>query len=146
MSVGAGASPRPAGAQSKASIKITRQPSIIYMPTFIMETMGLIEAHAAKLGTSGLKVEWVTFNGEGAATDALLADGVDMVNTGVGNMLLLWDRTRGRMKGIIATRAEPLMLVTREPRIKTLADFGPADRIAVPCRRSRLRPRRSCCP
>lgn len=36
LSLGAGASPKPAGAQSKASIKITRQPSIIYMPTFIM--------------------------------------------------------------------------------------------------------------
>ena len=119
-------------AQTKTSIKITRQPSIIYMPTFVMEAQGLIEAHAAKLGTPGVKAEWVTFNGGGAATDALLADAVDMVNTGVGNMLLLWDRTRGRVKGIVATCAEPLVLVSREPRIKALADFGPADRIAVP--------------
>ncbi len=128
----AGVAAGPARAQAKTSIKITRQPSIIYMPTFVMEAQGLIEAHAAKLGVPGLKAEWVTFNGGGAATDALLADAVDMVNTGVGNMLLLWDRTRGRVKGIVATCAEPLVLVSREPRIRTLADFGPADRIAVP--------------
>jgi len=119
-------------AQGKTGIKITRQPSIVYMPTFVMEAQGLIESQAAKLGVPSLKAEWVTFNGGGAATDALLADAVDMVNTGVGNMLLLWDRTRGRVKGIVATCAEPLVLVTREPRIKTLADFGPTDRIAVP--------------
>lgn len=132
LSLGARALVGPARAQAKTSIKITRQPSIIYMPTFIMEAQGSIEAHAAKLGAPGLKAEWVTFNGGGAATDALLADAVDMVNTGVGNMLLLWDRTRGRVKGVVATCAEPLVLVTRESRIRTLADFGAADRIAVP--------------
>lgn len=132
---GATAAPFAAGralAQGKAAIKITRQPSIIYMPTFIMEAGKLIEAHAAKLGAAGLSVEWITFNGGGSATDALLADSVDMVNTGVGNMLLLWDRTRGRVKGVVATCAEPLVLVTRDPRIKTLADFRPGDKIAVP--------------
>ena len=124
--------PGKAQPQTRTGIKITRQPSIVYMPTFVMEVQGLIEAQATKLGAPSLRVEWVTFNGGGAATDALLADAVDMVNTGVGNMLLLWDRTRGRVKGVVATCAEPLVLVTREPRIKTLADFGPADRIAVP--------------
>ena len=119
-------------AQAKTAIKITRQPSIIYIPTYIMEAGKLIEAHAAKLGAPGLAVEWITFNGGGNATDALLADSVDMVNTGVGNMLLLWDRTRGRVKGVVATCAEPLVLVSRDPRIKTLADFRPGDKIAVP--------------
>ncbi len=121
-----------ARAQGKTAIKITRQPSIIYMPTFIMEAGKLMEGHAARLGAPGLSVEWVTFNGGGASTDALLADSVDMVNTGVGNMLLLWDRTRGRVKGVVATCAEPLVLVSRDPRIKTLADFRPGDKIAVP--------------
>ena len=114
------------------TVRITRQPSIIYMPTYIMEAQGLIEKHAAALGTPGVAVQWTTFNGGGAATDALLAGGVDMVNTGVGNMLLLWDRTRGRVKAFVATCAEPLVLVSRDPRIKSLADFGPTDRIAVP--------------
>jgi len=123
---------RAATAQEKTAVKITRQPSIIYMPTYIMEAQGLIERQAAALGVPGLKLEWITFNGGGAATDALLADAVDMVNTGVGNMLLLWDRTRGRVKGIVATCAEPLVLISRDPRIQKLEDFGPNDRIAVP--------------
>jgi len=102
------------------------------MPTYIMEAGKLIEAQAARHGVPGVTVDWITFNGGGGVTDALLAEGVDLANTGVGNMLLLWDRTKGRVKGIVATCAEPLVLISRNPRIKTLADFRPGDKIAVP--------------
>lgn len=122
----------PALAQQKAEISITRQPGVIYMPTHVIERQKLIEKHAERLGVPGLKVNWVNFSSGGAATDALLSGGVDLVNTGVGNMLLLWDRTKGGVKGIISTSAQPLELLTRNPNIKTLKDFGPADRIAVP--------------
>jgi len=114
------------------AIKITRQPSIIYMPTYVMEQRHLVEAHAAALGASPLRVEWLTFAGGGSATDAMLAGAIDVVNTGPGNLLLLWDRTKEGVKGIAASSALPLVLVTRDPRIKTLADFGPTDKIAVP--------------
>lgn len=116
----------------KGEIGITRQPSIIYMPSHIIEARRLIEKHADALGVPNLKVNWISFQGGGAATDALLAGNVDVVNTGVGNMLLLWDRTRGNVKGIIATSALPLILVTRKPEIKSIRDVGPTDRIAVP--------------
>lgn len=123
-----------AGAKAQATneIRITRQPSIIYMPTHIMEAQKLIEKHAAALGVKDPKASWVTFSGGGTATDALLSGNVDVVNTGVGNMLLLWDRTRGGVKGVVATSALPLILVTRKPEIKTLRDYGPTDKIAVP--------------
>ena len=121
-----------AGAQVATSMRVTRQPSIIYMPTYVMEQRQLIEKHAAALGAPGLKVEWLTFAGGGNATDALLAGSIDVIDTGPGNMLLLWDRTRGGVKGIIATSALPLVLVSRDPRLQTLRDFAGADKIAVP--------------
>ena len=65
-----------------------------------------------------------TFSGGGAQTDALLSGSVDVVNTGIGNLLLLWDRTKGGVKGIVATSAQPLTLISRNPKIKTLKDFG----------------------
>jgi NitT/TauT family transport system substrate-binding protein len=116
----------------KTELSITRQNGILYLPTHVMEKQQLIEQHAAKLGVPGVKVKWLTFNGGSAQTDALLAGGVDVVNTGVGNLLLLWDRTRGGVKGVIAISAQPLIMVTRDPKIKTLKDFGPTDKIAVP--------------
>ncbi len=119
-------------AQEKAEITITRQPSILYLPTQIIEKQQLIEKQAAKLGVPNLKVNWVNFSGGGSQTDAMLAGSIDIVNTGTGNLLLLWDRTKGGVKGIIATSAQPVTLISRDPRIKTIKDYGPTDKIAVP--------------
>jgi NitT/TauT family transport system substrate-binding protein len=122
----------PAGAQQKSEISITRQPGILYLPSHVMEKQHLIEKEAAKLGIPDLKVTWANLNGGGAQTDALLSGSVDVVNTGVGNLLLLWDRTRGGVKGIVANSALPLTLITRDPNIRTLKDYTATDKIAVP--------------
>ncbi|HEY9280891.1 MAG TPA: ABC transporter substrate-binding protein [Eoetvoesiella sp.] len=118
--------------QEKTEITITKQPSILYLPALVMEKQGLIEKNAAKDGIKDLKVTWRTFTSGGASTDALLSGNVQVVNSGVGNMLLLWDRTKGKVKGITTNSALPLTLVSRNPKIKTLKDFGPKDKIAVP--------------
>lgn len=121
-----------AQAQQKTEISLSRQPGIFYMPTHIIEKQKLIEKHAAALGLPGVTTKWVTFSGGGAQTDALLAGGVDILNTGTGNLLLLWDRTKGGVKGIVATSAQPMTLVSRDPHVKSIKDFGPNDKIAVP--------------
>lgn len=121
-----------AQAQQKTEISLSRQPGIFYMPTHIIEKQKLIEKHAAALGVPNITTKWITFSGGGAQTDALLAGGVDILNTGTGNLLLLWDRTRGGVKGIVACSAQPMTLISRDAHIKSLKDFGPGDKIAVP--------------
>lgn len=120
----------PAVAETKLSV--TRQPGIPYLPTHVIEKEKLIEKHARRLGVNDLVLSWLTFSGGGAATDALLSGNVDVLNTGVGNLLLLWDRTKGGVKGIVACSSQPMVLMTRDPRIQSLKDYGPADKIAVP--------------
>ncbi|MEO9339645.1 ABC transporter substrate-binding protein [Mesorhizobium sp. SB112] len=119
-------------AQEKTNVSITRQPGILYLASHVMETQKLIEKHAAADGVEGVTVEWRTFSGGGAQTDALLAGNVDVVNTGTGNLLLLWDRTRGKVKGIITSSAQPVIMVSNDPRIKSLEDIQETDKIAVP--------------
>ena len=121
-----------AQAQQKSEVAVSRQPGILYMPTHIIEKQKLIEKHAAMLGLKDVTVKWVTLSGGGAQTDALLAGGVDILNTGTGNLLLLWDRTKGGVKGIVACSAQPMTLISRDANIKSLKDFGPGDKIAVP--------------
>src|SRR3954468_22119449 len=121
-----------AQAQQKSEIAVSRQPGILYMPTHIIEKQKLIEKHAARLGLPNVTTRWVTLSGGGAQTDALLAGGVDILCTGTGNLLLLWDRTKGGVKGIVATSAQPMSLISRDERIKSIKDFGPGDKIAVP--------------
>ena len=118
--------------QQKSEINITRQPGILYLPSHVMEKQKLVEKHAAQLGVPNVKVNWLVLSGGGNQTDAMLSGSIDVVNTGVGNLLLLWDRTKGGVKGIVANSALPLTLVTRNPKIRTLRDYGPNDRIAVP--------------
>jgi NitT/TauT family transport system substrate-binding protein len=118
--------------QEKNNLSITRQPGILYLASHVMETQKLIEKDAAAEGVDGVTVEWRTFNGGGAQTDALLAGSVDVVNTGTGNLLLLWDRTRGKVKGIITSSAQPVIMVSNDPAIKSLKDIKPTDKIAVP--------------
>src|SRR3954463_9056228 len=122
----------PANAQQNSEISLSRQPGIFYMPSHIIEKQKLVEKHAAALGVPGVTVKWLTFSSGGAQTDALLAGGVDILNTGTGNLLLLWDRTRGGVKGIVATSAQPMTLISRDANIKSLKDIGPNDKIAVP--------------
>jgi NitT/TauT family transport system substrate-binding protein len=47
-------------------------------------------------------------------------------------MVLLWGKTNGNVKGIIGISGLPFELVTRNPNIKTIKDYGPNDRIALP--------------
>ncbi len=119
-------------AQEKTELVVSRQPGILYMPLHVIEKYKLIEKHAAKAGLSNPNVKWVSFANGGAQQDALIAGGVDVVNTGAGQLLLLWDRTRGGVKGICASTAAHLNLISREPRIKSLSDFKEGDKIAVP--------------
>jgi NitT/TauT family transport system substrate-binding protein len=115
-----------------SEIRITRQPSIVYLPLVVMEQAKLLEKRAAEAGLGDIKVNWITFTSGGASTEALLSGNVDLVTSGVSNLLLLWDRTRGEVKGVAAAAAVPMVLVTRNPDVKTIADFTEKDRIAVP--------------
>jgi NitT/TauT family transport system substrate-binding protein len=112
-------------------MRITKQPSIIYLPLVIMEQQKLVEKHAKAAGIE-LKANWMTFTSGGASTDALLSGNVDLVTSGATNLLLLWSRTNGQVKGVSGAGAVPMLLVTRNPNVKTLKDFTEKDRIAVP--------------
>mgnify|MGYP006274611055 FL=1 len=122
----------PVFAQQKAEINISRQPGILYLPTHIIEKNKLIEKHAQRLGLGTVTLKWLDFANGGAQQDALISGGVDIINTGTGQLLLLWDRTKGGVKGIVASSAAPLVFVSHDPKIQKLTDLTDADKIAVP--------------
>lgn len=128
----AGVAPQAVYAQEAEKLTVGRILGINFLPNYIMEAQGSVEKHARELGVPNFKVEWKTFSGGGGATDALLAGAVDVANAGASNLLLLWDRTRGGVKGIVSNAALPAVIVTTDPKLKTLKDYGPTDKIAVP--------------
>ena len=121
------------GARAEVSeIRITRLPGIIYLGAIVMERQHLVEAASAALGQPRLTARYITFASGGTATDALLSGNVEIVTTGPSNLLLLWDRTKGQVKGLAAAAATSLWFISADPSVKTLRDLTARDRIAVP--------------
>lgn len=114
-----------------AEITITKQPGLLFTPTLLMEHHKLVEKHAKAAGFE-LKANWVNLLSGGAANDALLSGSVHVVTSGVSNMLLLWGKTNGNIKAFQGVSGLPFKLLTRNPEIKTIKDYKPTDRIALP--------------
>jgi len=121
----------PARAEVSA-IRISKLYGLPFLSLVVVEQKRLIEKHAKALGLGEVKVDWVTFGGGGTATDSLLAGDVDFVSSGFTIELLLWSRTGGRVKALAAIGTVPLLLVTHNPNVRTIADLTDRDRIAVP--------------
>jgi NitT/TauT family transport system substrate-binding protein len=116
-------------------IRFARQFSMGYLQFNIMEHEKLLEKHARAMGIPDLKVSWATFNGPNAMNDALISGSVEIVSGGVPGLITIWARTKGtpqEVLGISALSSQPILLNTRNPAVKTISDFGPSDRIAVP--------------
>jgi len=125
---------RPAAAEA-SSIKLGKQYGLPFLPQMVMEDQKLIEKHAEKLGVPGLNVGWATMGGPGALNDALLSGQIQFVNVAAPSLATLWDKTFGtpiEVRAICTVQSMPYVLTTRNAKVKTVADFTDADRIAVP--------------
>jgi NitT/TauT family transport system substrate-binding protein len=124
----------PAAAQTP-EIRLARQYSMGYLQLNVMEHQQLIEKHARGLGIPEVKVSWITLNGPAAVNDALISGNIDVASGGTPGLLVLWSKTKGtaqEVRGISALSSQPFLLNTRNPAVKSIADFSDKDRIAVP--------------
>jgi NitT/TauT family transport system substrate-binding protein len=125
---------RPAFAQA-AHIRLGKQYGLPFLPQMVMEALKLIEKHAALNGVAALAVGWETMGGPGALNDGLLAGQIQFVNVAAPSLATLWDKTVGtpqEVRAVCAVQSMPYVLVTRNPAVRTIADFAADDRIAVP--------------
>lgn len=114
--------------------RIGVQPGLSYLVWYVAENDKLLEKHARQRGLTDFSVKWFrTANGT-VMNDALLADGLDLAATGMPQFITLWLKTKGKLniKGLSSYGSVPTVLVTRNPNVFTIKDFGDTDRIAVP--------------
>ena len=126
---------RSAAAQEAPLIRIVKQQGLGYLPQNVMEHQKLVEKHAERLGLTGLKIEWQALGGTGPLIDGMLSGNIHFAVTGAPALATLWDKTAGtpqEVRGLCAVHSLPFVLVTRNPAVKSLKDFGENDRIAVP--------------
>ncbi|WP_459616315.1 ABC transporter substrate-binding protein [Bordetella sp. 2513F-2] len=133
LAVVALASPTPAQAAESGRIRIAEQYGIVYLLLNVVRDHQLIEKHARAAGLD-VEVAWTRLSGGAAVNEALLSGAVDIGGAGVGPLLTLWDRTRGRqnVRGVASLGNFPYYLVSNNPKVRTLDDFTDQDRIAVP--------------
>ena len=125
------ATPAPA---AENELRIAQQYGFSYLQLMYMQKHRLVEQQAKAAGIADLKVTWAQFAGGNVMNDALLSGSLDIASGGVAPPIVLWDRTRGGLdvKMIAAMTSAPLFLNTTNPAIKSLKDFTPRDKIALP--------------
>ena len=122
-----------AAAAAEGRLRIAKQFGVVYLLLNVVEDQKLIEKHGKAAGLD-IKVDYVQLSGGSAVNDALLSGNIEIAGAGVGPLFTLWDRTRRRqnVKGVASLGNFPYYLVTNNPAVKSIADFGEKDRIAVP--------------
>jgi NitT/TauT family transport system substrate-binding protein len=120
-------------AHAEGKLRIAEQFGVVYLLLNVAQDQKLIEKHGKQQGVD-IDVDWVKLSGGSAVNDALLSGSIDVAGAGVGPLLTIWDRTNGKqnVKGIASLGNFPYYLVSTNPKVKTIADFTAADRIALP--------------
>ena len=118
-----------------SKVRISRQFGLAYLPMIVIEDQHLIEKNAKAAGLGDVETEWTQRTGSAADLDALLAGQADFIGPGIPTLATLWDKTAGtpqEARALIAMQSMPYVLVTRNPAVKTIADFTEKDKIALP--------------
>ena len=123
----------PARAESTL-IRIAMQPGVGQLPMSVLHGQALIEAAVERRGLPRPTIEWTALSGGAALNEALISGRADLVAAGVTPMIQAWARSRGSLgiRGVAALGSSPMYLLSTDPSVRTIRDFGPADRIAVP--------------
>lgn len=120
-------------ALAEGKIRISEQHGIVYVLLHIARDQNLIQKHGQALGQD-IQVEWVRLSGGPAINDALLSGSIDIAAAGIGPLLTIWDKTRGKLdvRGVASLGAFPNYLISHNPKVRSIADFSAQDRIALP--------------
>jgi NitT/TauT family transport system substrate-binding protein len=126
----------PAAARAEATeLRVAKQFGSAYMQFFIMQDQKMIEKHARQAGLGDISVDWATFRSSDVMNDALISGSVDFVCLGIPGIITIWSKTKGsaiEVKGATGFNVSPLMLLVRDPAIKSLRDFKEGHKIAMP--------------
>jgi NitT/TauT family transport system substrate-binding protein len=116
-------------------LRVAKQFGSAYMQFFIMQDQKMVEKHAKAAGLGDVSVEWATFRSSDVMNDALISGSVDFVCLGIPGIITIWSKTKGtpiEVKGATGFNVSPLMLMVRDPAIKSLRDFNDSQKIAMP--------------
>lgn len=104
---------------------IAEQFGIAYAPLNIMKELGILEKKLP-----GVAIEWKQFGGPTAIREGMLNGEIDFGFMGVSPVLIGIDNGM-QWKYATAISSNQVAIVTDRPELTSLADFTPADKIAI---------------
>jgi NitT/TauT family transport system substrate-binding protein len=113
-------------------VAFAQQFGIAFLPIMVLENQKIVEKLGAAKGMPDLKATFTKVAGPSVMVDALLSGSLHFAAQGPPSLALLWDKTKGGVRGIGGICTYNLWLNTRNPDVKTVKDFTDKDRIAVP--------------
>jgi NitT/TauT family transport system substrate-binding protein len=121
------------GSARAEEIRIAGGYGLCYLPIDIALDQKLIEKHAAAAGIQNVQVSLQRLASGNTDTDAILSGSADVAMVGASVMLNIIDKTvaHNPIKGIMAMCDSPVYFNTTDPRLQSIRDFEPTDRIAM---------------
>jgi len=116
------------------TVRMVSANDLAALPLIVAKHNHLIEKQAQARGLGEVTVEWLV-PGTGVAIDELVNGQADLVaSLDLADFVTAWDTRSGTPQEIRALTAlvqMPYLLLSRNPAIATIRDFGAKDRIAV---------------
>ncbi|MGI8896324.1 MAG: ABC transporter substrate-binding protein [Casimicrobiaceae bacterium] len=112
-------------------VVLAQQFGAAFTPLMFMEKFKLVEKHAVKQGLPEPKASWVKVAGPSVMNEGIISGSIQFASTGSPALALIWDRTKGGVKGLAMICQYTLFFDTRNPAVKSVLDFGENDRVAM---------------
>lgn len=120
-----------ANAAEVNNVAIATTIGLAQFPGRLAKDLNLIEKRAATLGIPDLKVSLQEVTSGIVVSDLLLSGHAGVGIGGAVPMFNLWNKTNGRVKGMMAISEGDMFLMTCDPHIKSIRDYTDNDRIAM---------------
>jgi NitT/TauT family transport system substrate-binding protein len=113
-------------------VTFAQQFGIAFLPIMVLEDQKLVEKQTAARGLAGVTTKFQKLAGPAVMVDGLLSGSLHFASQGPPSLALLWDRTKGGVRGIGGITTYNLWLNSRNPAVKSIKDFSDKDQIAIP--------------
>ena len=115
------------------TVRIAMPYGLVYLPTYVVVDRGLIQKHAAVAGLGDIKVTLRNMASGPVTSDLILANDADIGMGGWGPAFIMWDKTSGanKVRGIMPLSSSSIVMLSIDPRIKSLRDFRDGDKIGI---------------
>jgi NitT/TauT family transport system substrate-binding protein len=121
-------------ASAQEAVRIGLGFGLAFLPAYICEDLKLVEKRGKEVHLD-VKVSYQRFFGAGPLQEAIGSGAIDVAPFGMAPLLSAWEKGKDTPRQVVAVSGlstlPPVLLVNR-PELRTLADFGANDRIAIP--------------